>query len=395
MLRTLALLALADVLLSPIGAQAQPPYSGTIFLDPDIITAAEPTEFVSLVAAGQGVRTMYDRRTASFNQVNALLFEATFAGGQIVEVQVNPEFGDPATAEAEALVYLPAIGQLPRSLRRDLETIWIHRGNKAFGGGNNNLLIHTGSFAEGYIRDGILAETFVHEASHTSLDADHAQHPNWLQAQRDDGEFISTYARDNPIREDIAETFLTWYAVRYAADRIPAGMKSTIENTIPNRLAYLDAQTFDLRPLVNGESADHSQFWIVGLGSFSGTTLQVAEAVSTRGGVFGANFDPDAVENVPWGQFEITVIGCAGAILVWNSTQGSKSSNGSYELQRVAPNAQQRDCEARDFVNDFDPNWATGSWFGGPARSGEGLLIDVLDSGDAFAAWFTYRPAPD
>mgnify|MGYP000092970070 CR=1 FL=1 len=33
-----------------------------------------------------------------------------------------------------------------------------------------------------------------------------------------------------------------------------------------------------------------------------------------------------------------------------------------------------------------------GSWYGGDARNGEGILIDKTADGRAFVAWFTYRP---
>ena len=100
------------------------------------------------------------------------------------------------------------------------------------------------------ILDGILEETLVHEASHTSLDADHADAPGWIAAQLGDAEFISTYARDNSTREDIAETFLVWLALRHRSDRISETLGQTIEVTTPNRIAYFDEQAFDLFPIV-------------------------------------------------------------------------------------------------------------------------------------------------
>jgi hypothetical protein len=108
------------------------------------------------------------------------------------------------------------IGRLPRVLRDDLKTLTIHRGKKPFGGGNRDVLIHTGQAAS-YTADAkpfgggsFLEEALVHEASHTSLDGDHAKAPGWLAAQDSDPTFISNYARDNPTREDVAESFLPW-----------------------------------------------------------------------------------------------------------------------------------------------------------------------------------------
>ena len=230
-------------------APTSPPFSGTIFIDPDIITSADPTSFLALSDAGQGLRTMFDRRVEGWINVNAFLFDASFEGADDIEIQVNPEFGDVDAARIEAQRYAPVIGQLPGGLRRNVETVWIHKGVNPFGGGNNNLLIHTGQ-ADLYVNNGILEETFVHEASHTSLDARFASAHGWLAAQDADPVFISTYARDNPTREDIAETWLTYFAIRYRADRISTSLKDKIVAAVPNRIKYFDEHPFDLSPQV-------------------------------------------------------------------------------------------------------------------------------------------------
>ena len=67
---------------------------------------------------------------------------------------------------------------------------------------------------------GFTEEVMFHEAAHTSLDVAHANAPGWREAQRADGGFISTYARDNPDREDIAESILPYFAVRVHTGRI-------------------------------------------------------------------------------------------------------------------------------------------------------------------------------
>jgi hypothetical protein len=196
---------------------------------------------------------MFDRRVNDWITVEAYLFDATFDDGLAAEIQVNPEFGSSAAAGVEALKYGGVIGRLPTALRVDLQTVWIHQGTQLFGGGNNNLLIHIGQAAI-YEASGILEETFVHESSHTSLDAAHATSLPWILAQTADGEFISTYARDNPTREDVAESFLPWLAARYRSDRIPQSLYDTFVQTIPNRFAYFDDQSFDMYPIV-GPSA--------------------------------------------------------------------------------------------------------------------------------------------
>lgn len=229
-----------------------PPYWGTIFIAPEIITSNDESTFENTQYVGRGFRTMYDRRVNDWITVNAYLFDTYFSDGLYCEIQVNPEFSSVESSLQEAQFYALEIGRLPTTLRQDLETVWIHMGVEPFGGGNNNILIHTGQSVN-YINDGILEETLVHEASHTSLDSYHAYSQGWVAAQNLDGEFISQYAQDYPSSEDVAESFLTWLAVRYRADRISSEMYSTITETIPNRIQYFDNQFFDMFPLNNNE----------------------------------------------------------------------------------------------------------------------------------------------
>jgi len=70
--------------------------------------------------------------------------------------------------------------------------------------------------------DGILDETFIHEAVHTSLDPCIYGSEEWNAAVAADNFFISDYARDFPEREDIAESWLVWFATRYRSDTFTA-----------------------------------------------------------------------------------------------------------------------------------------------------------------------------
>lgn len=228
--------------------QFPPPFNGTIFLDPDILTSSDPTTFTGLTYAGQAKRKMYDRRVNDWITTNPFLFKANYSDGLSIEFQVNPEFKTVAEAEIQALKYAEVIGKLPTALREDVNTSWIHLGTQPFGGGNNNLLIHIGQSTL-YEKEGILEETLIHEAAHTSLDAAHAASKGWINAQNTDPSFISTYALDNPRREDIAETFLLYVALRYRSDRISASLKDKIIETVPNRIKYFDSQKFNMNPI--------------------------------------------------------------------------------------------------------------------------------------------------
>ena len=224
----------------PVASPSDPPFGGTLFLTPDILTGDDPTSFVGLTFKGQAERLMFDRRIAAFATFTPYLFEARYGAATVVEVQVNPEFTR-EQAEAEALRYAEPLGRVPAFYFRDLETMWIHAGDELAGGGNNNILIHTGG-GEGYIRDGLLEELYLHEGAHTSLDAYHAAAPDWLAAQQADGGFLSDYGRDYPEREDVAESIGPYLAVRYFRDRIDPELVATIEAVMPNRIRYFDCQ---------------------------------------------------------------------------------------------------------------------------------------------------------
>lgn len=213
-------------------------FDGTIFVDPDIIVNTDPGLFTYLTPVGSGLREMYDNRVNAWTQVNAMLFTASYADGRKIEVQVNPEFGS-AAARSQAELYATAVGLLPTRMLQDVRTIAIQKGNEAFGGGNKNLLVHTDRGAE-YMRLGILEETLLHEAAHTSLDPYFANDPDWINAQSRDARFISNYSRENPAREDIAESFLMYFGVTHRADRMETGIVEQIRVSMPNRLDYFE-----------------------------------------------------------------------------------------------------------------------------------------------------------
>ena len=89
----------------------------------------------------------------------------------------------------------------------------------------------------------------MHEAAHTSLDPVHAAADAWLAAQAADDSFISNYARDHPRREDVAESFGPFFAVRHRSERISRDMAETIERTMPSRIEFFDGLELDMHPV--------------------------------------------------------------------------------------------------------------------------------------------------
>jgi len=242
------IILLSSIFLFHLTTVISQPYSGTIFIDSTILTATDVSTIQSTVYSGRGMRTVYDRRVPGWISINAYLFNITWDDGITSEAQINPEFGSVGAATIEAEKYAEIIGRLPACLRADVNAIWVHLGTELFGGGNHSILIHTGQTAI-YESQGILEETLIHEATHTSLDAAYAASAGWLAAQANDPFFISDYAELNPTSEDVAESFLTWIAVRQCSIRISQQNYDTISADIPNRLSYFDQQNFNMYPL--------------------------------------------------------------------------------------------------------------------------------------------------
>tara|TARA_B110000881_G_scaffold31268_1_gene23712 strand:+ start:1662 stop:2447 length:786 start_codon:yes stop_codon:yes gene_type:complete len=228
----------------------EPPFQGTIFINSDIVTPEDFSTFVGLTYNGREERVMFDRRVDNWITIWPYLFPALFDDSLQIEIQVNPEFGNYQKAMIQAEKFAPIIGQLPTELRKDVKTVWIHRGNFPFGGGNNNLLIHTDYSSLNYEKQGILEETLIHEAAHTSLDEYHSNDSLWFIAQEKDCGFISSYAQEHPDREDIAESYLLYFAVKFRSGRISSDLKKKIQLSMPNRIKYFDDQNYNMYPVL-------------------------------------------------------------------------------------------------------------------------------------------------
>jgi len=242
------------------GAAGAQPFQGTAFMSPRILTAADPSALRSVEYAGRGERVIWDYRVMDWITVDAYLFNARI-GARGVEFQVNPEFGSEAAARVEVDAYAADIGRLPAVLLSNLAKVHVNAGRPAhpeaatfqprrvFGGNrfDRSITIHTGT-GEEYRQSGFLEEVLFHEGAHVSVDGAVVDDPAWHAAQEADGGFISDYARDNPDREDVAESILPYFAVRFRPGRLPPGQRQAIEEAIPARLEYFDARGFDWSP---------------------------------------------------------------------------------------------------------------------------------------------------
>jgi hypothetical protein len=230
-------------------ASAQP-FSGTIFNFPNSFKDTDPTTLTGVAYVGQQQKSVFDRRVGS-TTINAYVYTATFDDGAAAwSIMVNPEFSQ-TEAKALAEKYARNIGQIPHCIRSGLTGAVIHDGNNPWGGGNP-LTIHHG-MGLSYERQGIVTETMIHESTHAGFDRQYYTE-DWNAAARADVQYISTYARDYPTREDHSETFLCWLVARHKRDRISATDYSKITATVPNRLKWYDNNNFKLSPVINTNS---------------------------------------------------------------------------------------------------------------------------------------------
>jgi len=137
------------------------------------------------------------------------------------------------------------------------------------------------------------------------------------------------------------------------------------------------------------------QLWVIGVGEINGHAIENIEFNFTRGGAFGALFEPQSITRPEFGTARIEFDGCNSAVFSWASSSDNEFvfGNGGYPLVRLASNRGAQECEAAGFdaVNGVD--WMGGVWYGGAARSGEGLMVDVsADGQSAVVSWYTHAP---
>ncbi len=224
-----------------------PPFDGTIYVTGDIIIPTDPNLFDSIEYVDQSKRNMYDRRIDKWEDFESFNFNAFYKDNTSIEVQVNPEF-EYSDAENLALKYASLVGQLSTGLRRDVKYILIHDGEEGWGGGYDVLLIHNGfaTTLENWWTGNIIEETLLHEAAHASLDNYIYGDEEWDNAVAADQTYISTYAEDYPLREDVAELLPLYIAVKYFPSRISRDNRSKILSCCINRILYLDNVNIDL-----------------------------------------------------------------------------------------------------------------------------------------------------
>jgi CubicO group peptidase (beta-lactamase class C family) len=133
-----------------------------------------------------------------------------------------------------------------------------------------------------------------------------------------------------------------------------------------------------------GYDSQGQQLWTIGSGRVVGNRIDIPTAYQTTGGVFGANFNPAAVQRSPWGEmvFEFEQEdGETTATLIYNSKQAPQ--HGEISLTRLTRDYQPESSAAIHNI--------TGTWFD-PEHNGEGIIVQQLNETEALLYWLTYTP---
>lgn len=208
----------------------------------DLILATDPSAFDCVEYLGRGAEEILTSDKQRYEDVqNAYLFVAHFTDGTSIDIRVHPEVGDEETVRTEVQRYLTPLGQLPTLLRAEIGRFAVRLGDEtATGSPYEGISMQVGN-AELRESTGRLAETIFHESIHTSLDATYAyqRSQTWLDAQAADSRFLTSYGRENPDTEDLAESMLYAYVALHHPGRMPESMETAVNERIPNRIEFV------------------------------------------------------------------------------------------------------------------------------------------------------------
>ncbi len=173
--------------------------------------------------------------------------------GPDIEIQVSYDDGKRSWQDAYTTgsIYAEQLGYIPPDLRAATHSITIHNHYNGLMGGNNNIIIFEKRGAE-HIEKGSIEEALFHEATHNYFNTmlfkkQDPLYGLWKQAQSKDNDHISYYAKTNDY-EDIAESLITYYAVKYKNERLGA-LQDKILKTIPNRIRFFEGVNLNLTHL--------------------------------------------------------------------------------------------------------------------------------------------------
>jgi len=207
--------------------------------DIDFIAETDPSVLAELVFVGNERGEMVDKRTDDLFDDNAYVFRADYADETSIQILVSSDFVEREEATHYAKMLLGPVGKLPMSMRKKLAHVAVLKGNEsAFAEDKGHFFTVYSENMDIRFGNKDLEETVFHESVHATLDEIYAESEAWLFAQQADDDFITSYAKRNPNKEDLAEFALFAYTYQNYPDRLPAHVKNWMKKMTPNRLEF-------------------------------------------------------------------------------------------------------------------------------------------------------------
>ena len=231
-----------------------PPFAGSMWDLPDLIGSSDYTVYSNSIYQGIETRLFYDKAIPAFIDYPAHIFKVNFGDGLSVDFEIYSEFSEQEAISIEQK-YAPLIGQLGKELRKDIKSIEFLKGDSVASAQRSsdlsyaNITLHIdwlNNTVETRPDGDKTEELLIHESAHLSIDPYIYNQQGWTDAVNLDNNYISTYAKDNPDSEDVAETFQAYIAVKYFPERISNSLRDTILSVCLNRFKYFDSLNFDL-----------------------------------------------------------------------------------------------------------------------------------------------------
>ena len=231
-----------------------PPFAGTLWELPDLISSSDYTVFSTSIYEGIEIRLFYDEAITDFINYPAHIFKVNFGDGLSIDFEIYSEFSEQEAISIEQK-YAPIVGQLGKELRKNIKSIEFLKGNSVASAQRSNDLSYANiTFHIDWLNNTVetrpggdrTEELLIHESAHLSIDPYVYNQQGWIDAVNLDNNYISTYAKENPDTEDVAENFQAYIAVKYFPERISNSLRDTILSVCLNRFKYFDSLNFDL-----------------------------------------------------------------------------------------------------------------------------------------------------
>ena len=230
------------------------PFGGTMWDLPDLIKSSDYTIYSTSSYQGIETRLFYDKSIPDFINYPAHVYKVNFGDDLSIDFEIYTEFTQQEAGNIEQK-YAPLIGQLGKDLRKNIISFEFLKGQEVASAQRTddlnyaNITFHTEwltSVVETRSDGDKTEELLIHESAHLSIDPYVYGQQEWTDAVNLDGNYLSTYAKDNPNSEDVAETFQAYIAVKYFPDRISNSLRDTILSVCLNRFKYFDSLNLDL-----------------------------------------------------------------------------------------------------------------------------------------------------